>query len=99
MISVTEFNQEKLFDVIKVADKMKDIVNSSGSCDLMKGKIMATVFLEPSTRTQSSFTAAMLRLGGQVIPLNAETSSTKKGESLQVFILFLLGYCPLPRVL
>lgn len=50
----------------------------------MKGKILATVFLEPSTRTRLSFESAMLRLGGQVISIpNLETSSMNKGESLE----------------
>ncbi len=45
-------------------------------------QILSTVFYEPSTRTQSSFTSAMLRLGGTVIPFNQATSSVVKGESL-----------------
>ena len=44
---------------------------------------MANVFLEPSTRTASSFHAAFCRLGGKVITIQEATSSTKKGETLQ----------------
>lgn len=44
---------------------------------------MANVFLEPSTRTASSFNAAFSRLGGKVITIQEGTSSTKKGETLQ----------------
>lgn len=48
-----------------------------------RGKIIATLFFEPSTRTRLSFESAMLRLNGQIITLeNGETSSVKKGESL-----------------
>lgn len=46
-------------------------------------RIMANVFLEPSTRTASSFNAAFSRLGGKVITIQEGTSSTKKGETLQ----------------
>lgn len=56
---------------------------------------MANVFLEPSTRTSSSFAAAMFRLGGNVIQISAETSSTKKGETLQDTIRCLECYCDL----
>ena len=41
------------------------------------------MFFEPSTRTQCSFTGAMLRLGGTVLPFDSELSSIKKGESLE----------------
>ena len=54
-----------------------------GTFDLLKGKILANLFYEPSTRTSSSFTAAMERLGGSVIPINeVRYSSVAKGESL-----------------
>ena len=54
-----------------------------GTFDLLKGKILANLFYEPSTRTSSSFTAAMERLGGSVIPINeVRYSSVSKGESL-----------------
>lgn len=92
---VKQFDVEKLFDVLTVADRMKDIVKTCGSCKLMEGKIMANVFLEPSTRTSSSFAAAMMRLGGNVIQIGAETSSTKKGETLQDTVRCLENYCDL----
>ena len=55
----------------------------SGSCDLLKGKIMASIFYEVSTRTSSSFSAAMQRLGGSVVLMNKDSSSVMKGESLE----------------
>ena len=48
-----------------------------------QGKLLGLMFYEVSTRTSSSFQAAMLRLGGGVIPLYNESSSAKKGESLE----------------
>jgi len=54
-----------------------------GTFDLLKGKILANLFYEPSTRTSSSFTASMERLGGSVIPINeVKYSSVSKGETL-----------------
>jgi aspartate carbamoyltransferase len=59
------------------------MVDHIGTFDLLKGKILANLFYEPSTRTSSSFTAAMERLGGSVIPINeVKYSSVSKGESL-----------------
>ena len=50
---------------------------------LLQGKLLGVLFYEVSTRTSCSFQAAMLRLGGGVVPLNVDNSSTKKGESLE----------------
>jgi aspartate carbamoyltransferase len=52
------------------------------SLDVLKGRVLANMFFEPSTRTQSSFATAMLRMGGTYLNLNVETSSSKKGETL-----------------
>jgi aspartate carbamoyltransferase len=62
---------------------MREMVQRVGSFDLLKGKILANLFYEPSTRTSSSFTSAMERLGGSLIPINeVHYSSVAKGESL-----------------
>ena len=59
------------------------MVERVGTFDLLKGKPLASLFYEPSTRTSSSFTAAMERLGGSVIPISeVRYSSVSKGESL-----------------
>jgi aspartate carbamoyltransferase len=59
------------------------MVDHVGTFDLLKGKILANLFYEPSTRTSSSFTSAMERQGGSVIPINeVRYSSVAKGESL-----------------
>jgi aspartate carbamoyltransferase len=59
------------------------MVERVGTFDLLKGKILTNLFYEPSTRTSSSFTAAMERLGGSVIPISeVKYSSVAKGESL-----------------
>ncbi len=64
-----------------------------GSFDLLKGKILANLFYEPSTRTSSSFTSAMERLGGSVIPINeVRYSSVSKGESLPDTVRTLEAY-------
>jgi aspartate carbamoyltransferase len=74
---------------------MRMMVKKTGSWDLLKGKVLANVFYEPSTRTSSSFHAAMLRLGGTVISVNETSSSVAKGESLPDTIRTLECYSDL----
>jgi aspartate carbamoyltransferase len=83
IISVKQFNREDLEYIFAVAHEMRTMVERVGTFDLLKGKILASLFYEPSTRTSSSFTAAMERLGGSVISINeVKYSSVTKGESL-----------------
>jgi aspartate carbamoyltransferase catalytic subunit len=83
ILSVKQFSRENLEYVFAVAHEMHVMVDHVGTFDLLKGKILANLFYEPSTRTSSSFTAAMERLGGSVIPINeVKYSSVAKGESL-----------------
>ncbi len=75
-----------------VATGMDIFNNPSNYSEVCKDKILASLFFEPSTRTKFSFDSAMMRLGGNVIGFaDAETSSTKKGESLADTIR-VMGY-------
>ena len=81
VLSVRQFNREDLEYIFAVAHEMRVMVERIGTFDLLKGKILANLFYEPSTRTSSSFTAAMERLGGSVIPINeVRYSSVSKHE-------------------
>ncbi len=83
LVSTEQFDRESLFLLFEEAEKMQKVL-SEGGTDLLKHKVMATLFFEPSTRTRFSFETAMLRLGGKVIT-NADmlsTSSVTKLESL-----------------
>lgn len=83
ILSVKQFSRQDLIYIFEVAHEMREMVARVGTFDLLKGKILANLFYEPSTRTSSSFTAAMERLGGSVIPINeVKYSSVSKGESL-----------------
>ncbi|MFN2241402.1 MAG: aspartate carbamoyltransferase, partial [Anaerolineae bacterium] len=93
IISVRQFSRDNLSYIFGVADEMRAIVKRVGSSDLLKGHVLACVFYEPSTRTSSSFIAAMSRLGGSVIPINeVRYSSVTKGESLPDTIRTLESY-------
>ncbi len=83
ILAVSQFSREDLDYIFAVAKEMRTMVERVGTFDLLKGKILANIFYEPSTRTSSSFTAAMERLGGSVIPINeVRYSSVAKGETL-----------------
>ncbi len=83
ILSVKQFSHDDLEYIFSVAREMREMVLRVGTFDLLKGKILANLFYEPSTRTSSSFTSAMERLGGSVIPINeVRYSSVSKGESL-----------------
>jgi aspartate carbamoyltransferase len=83
ILSVKQFSRSDLEYIFAVAHEMRIMVERIGTFDLLKGKILANLFFEPSTRTSSSFMAAMQRLGGAVIPISeVKYSSVAKGESL-----------------
>ena len=83
ILSVKQFTRQDLEYIFGVAHEMREMVHRVGTFDLLKGKILANLFYEPSTRTSSSFTSAMERLGGSLIPINeVHYSSVAKGESL-----------------
>jgi len=93
VLSVRQFDRPQLVYIANVAHEMEEMVRRVGSFDLLKGKILANLFYEPSTRTSASFTAAMERLGGSVIPINeVRYSSVSKGESLPDTIRTLEAY-------
>ena len=96
ILSVRQFDRDKLQYIYRVADEMRSLVKRFGKANLLDGKILANLFYEPSTRTSSSFQAAMLRLGGRTISINeVHYSSVTKGESLPDTVRTLESYCDL----
>lgn len=91
LINITDLSTKEIDDLIKVANDIIDHKEKySHKCD---GKILATLFFEPSTRTRLSFESAMLRLGGKVLGFSeASSSSTAKGETLADTICVVSGY-------
>ncbi|KAL7320115.1 Carbamoyl-phosphate synthase [Mucor circinelloides] len=77
-----QFDRSDLHLLFGVAHEMRNLVELYGSINLLQGRVMSTMFFEPSTRTSCSFEAAMYRLGGKVVSVTAATSSVQKGESL-----------------
>ena len=91
LIGIEDFTIEEIDELIKVS---KDIIsNKEKYLEKCKGKILATLFFEPSTRTRLSFESAMLSLGGSVLGFSsADSSSTQKGETLADTIKVVSGY-------
>jgi aspartate carbamoyltransferase catalytic subunit len=91
IVEVSQFDRDFVETLFASADEMRDTDRPSS---LQAGKILATIFYEPSTRTRLSFESAMLRLGGQVISTeNArEFSSAIKGETVEDTIMMASGY-------
>jgi aspartate carbamoyltransferase catalytic subunit len=81
IISIEDFSREEINYILNISKTMEPLAQNGS--DMLKGKILATLFFEPSTRTRLSFEAAMLKLGGSTIGFaEAESASVKKGENL-----------------
>lgn len=89
VISIRDFSKDEILHILKTAKSMEEEYFS----ELLKGRIMSTLFFEPSTRTRLSFESAMNGLGGQVIGFaDPQTSSAKKGETVWDTAKMLEGY-------
>ena len=91
LIDILDFTKEEIDSLIEVAGDIID--NPDKYRDVCHGKILGTLFFEPSTRTRLSFTSAMMSLGGQVLGFdNAASSSTAKGETVQDTVRMVSAY-------
>lgn len=94
ILAVNQFTNDHLEYIFEVAAEMRTMVECDGGSDLLKSRVLTCLFYEPSTRTSSSFIAAMERLGGSVIPITqgVQFSSVSKGETLHDTIRTLEQY-------
>ena len=92
ILSVNQFNRQDLHHLFTVAQEMRLGVQRQGVLDILRGRLLCTLFYEPSTRTSASFDAAMQRLGGRTVPIATSHSSAQKGESLQDTVRTLACY-------
>ncbi len=94
ILSVDQFDRDRLDHIFGRAEEMRAMVERVHGVDLLKGRVLACLFYEPSTRTSASFIAAMERLGGSVIPITqgVQFSSVSKGETLADTIRTLEQY-------
>ena len=91
LIEPADLTVSEIEEICKLAEQI--IVDPASFTDVCRGKLLAALFLEPSTRTRLSFEAAMLRLGGSVLGFaDAGVSSTTKGETLADTIRVAAAY-------
>lgn len=91
LIDITDLSVDEINDLIKVGEDIKK--NKAKYAEKCKGKQLATLFFEPSTRTRLSFESAMLSLGGNTLGFSsAQSSSTAKGESIADTIRTVSSY-------
>lgn len=91
MIDLDQSSLDEIGEMIALANQIRNYPKEY--CESCRGKIMATLFYEPSTRTKMSFQTAMLRLGGEVIGFDSpQNSSVSKGESLKDTVTVVSGY-------
>lgn len=96
IISIREFSREEIDYVLSKSAAMEKRLNSGKAYGLMQGKVLATLFFEPSTRTRLSFESAMARLGGSCIGFSAsEGTSVEKGETIADTIRMAEAYADL----
>ena len=96
IVSIKDLTREEILHILSVADDMVPAARGDEASTLMAGKIMASLFFEPSTRTRLSFAAAMNRLGGLVIGFaRPGGTSLEKGETLADTIRTVESYCDL----
>lgn len=88
-VTIADLSKEKIMYLIEMAQEFEKYPNR----ELLKGKVVATLFFEPSTRTRLSFETAANRLGAKVIGFSdAKASSVTKGETLKDTILMVSNY-------
>jgi len=92
LVSINDFNREEILHVLDVAEEFERNPNQR----LLEGKVVGSLFFEPSTRTRLSFETAINRLGGRVVGFSdSASSSTTKGESLKDTIQMVSRYADL----
>ncbi len=91
-VSITDYKKEEILEMLDLAENFEKNPNQN----LLEGKVIATLFFEPSTRTRLSFETAVSRLGGKIIGFSdAATSSSSKGETLKDTITMVSSYADL----
>nr|WP_320038721.1 aspartate carbamoyltransferase [uncultured Bacteroides sp.] len=92
LVTIAEHSKEKILYLLEMAKQFENNPNRK----ILDGKVVATLFFEPSTRTRLSFETAVNRLGGRIIGFSdASTTSSSKGETLKDTIMMVSNYADL----
>jgi len=91
IVSIRDFTREEIDHILKTTDKVEPLARKGS--DMLHGKILATAFFEPSTRTRLSFESAMYRLGGACVGFaDPRAASVEKGENLADTVRVIENY-------
>jgi len=92
LVSISDYSKEEILKILELAGEFE----KQPHADLLKGKVIASLFFEPSTRTRLSFESAVQKLGGSIVGFSdSSSSSTTKGESLNDTIRTVSNYADL----
>lgn len=92
LVSINDYNKEEILKILELAAEFE----KNPSQNILTGKVIATLFFEPSTRTRLSFESAINRLGGRIVGFtDSSSSSVTKGETLKDTIKTVSNYCDL----
>lgn len=92
LVSIDDFSTDEIIRILDLAEEFE----KHPTTNLLEGKVVATLFFEPSTRTRLSFESAISRLGGKILGFaDASVSSVSKGETLNDTIRTVSNYCDL----
>lgn len=92
LVSIADYSKKEIIQILDLAAEFEKNPNQ----ELLKNKVIASLFFEPSTRTRLSFESAINRLGGKIIGFSDSSgTSVQKGESLKDTIKTISNYCDL----
>ena len=92
LVSIDDYTKEEILEVLARAAEFEKNPN----CNLLEGKVVASLFFEPSTRTRLSFETAISRMGGRIVGFtDSSSSSVTKGETLKDTTKMVSNYCDL----
>jgi aspartate carbamoyltransferase catalytic subunit len=92
LVSIDDYTKEEILEVLARAAEFEKNPN----CNLLDGKVVASLFFEPSTRTRLSFETAISRMGGRIVGFtDSSSSSVTKGETLKDTTKMVSNYCDL----
>ena len=92
LVSIDDFSTDEILKILDLTEEFEKQPTSK----LLEGKVIATLFFEPSTRTRLSFESAINRLGGKIVGFSdSSNSSVSKGETLNDTIRTVTNYCDL----
>jgi len=97
IVSALDLTKDDILEIMRLTTRIQEKYETSGSLDVLRGKIMAALFFQPSTRTRLSFEAAMHRMGGDVIGF-ADPSVSRAGDYYKETLKDTIKHADIPVI-